>query len=126
MDGPPTLETIRGWISTGTLLALLMFVARLWIQNRKLRMEENVDERAGYAALIKALTEDMTDVRSQHKECERRLSSLESQLEGVHRQLVLQASVAAVPLSASPSDDIKDAARRATLHVVKKAEESDG
>lgn len=54
MSGDIALETIRGWISTGALLGLLTLAGRLWVQNRKLRMQEKIEDRQGYGHLLAA------------------------------------------------------------------------
>lgn len=88
---------------TGSILAVLL---GFWLKKRK-------DDRDGWGALIEALQADVKTVRAQHQDCERRLTEVEAQLMGVHRQLVMQSSNAAISL-ASPSPMVVDAAKRAT------------
>jgi hypothetical protein len=105
------LETVRPWASTAGILALCEFARRLWVQNRQLKMAENKDDRDGYGVLIKALQDDIMQVRAEHRRCEERLSKIEGELIGFHRQALLQSQQAAAVLPASAM--VKDAGERA-------------
>lgn len=76
-----TVEILRGWISTGALLGLLTLAARLWVQNRKLRMQEKIDDRQGFGELINAMGAEMTRLRE-------RVETLEKQRDGEHALIV--------------------------------------
>lgn len=105
------LESVRPWASTAGILALCEFARRLWVQNRQLRMAENKDDRDGYGVLIKALQDDIMQVRAEHRRCEERLSKIEGELMGFHRQALLQSQQGIAPLPASQM--VKDAGERA-------------
>lgn len=109
------LEVVRPWISTGALLGLLELARRLWAQNRQLRLAENKDDRDGYGVLIKALQDDVIAVRAEHRKCEDRLSKIEGELMGFHRQALLQSQQAAAALPASIA--VREAGERAVEAV---------
>lgn len=75
------LETIRGWVSTGALLGLLTFAGRLWIQNRRLRMQEKIEDRQGYGKLIETMGREIDRLTA-------RVASLETENERDHRLLL--------------------------------------
>lgn len=77
----PTIEIIRAWISTGALIGLLGFASRMWVQNRKLRMQEKVEDRQGYGTLIEAMT---ARLESQDK----RIADLEKNRDQDHRLII--------------------------------------
>jgi hypothetical protein len=113
MDGIYSfLELLRPWISTGALLGLLELARRLWVQNRQLRMAENKDDREGYGVLIRALQEDIVAVRAEHRRCEDRLSKIEGELMGFHRQALVQSQHGAASLPAT-SSTVREAGERA-------------
>lgn len=105
------IEAVRPWISTAALLGLLEFARRLSVQNRQLRLQENRDDREGYGALIKALQEDVIAVRAEHRRCEERLSKIEGELMGFHRQALVQSQQGIAQLPASTM--VRDAGERA-------------
>lgn len=114
-----TLEMLRGWISTGALLGLLTLAGRLWVQNRKLRLQERADDRLGYGTLIETLEKDVRGVREQHAECERRLSMMQGEIDGLRRMFITQSTVAAVALSPTATA----AAERTIAAIAKRQEE---
>ena len=75
------LEILRGWISTGALIGLLTLASRLWIQNRKLRMQEKIDDRQGFGELINAMNVEMARLRT-------RVETLERERDGEHKLIV--------------------------------------
>lgn len=111
------VELLRPWVSTTALLGLLGIAYRLYVENRKLRMAENKDDREGYGVLIKALQEDIALVRAQHRQCEERLAKIEGELMGFHRQALIQSQqgVAALPASSM----VRDAGERAVEAATK-------
>lgn len=151
------LESARPWISTVSLMGLLEFARRLWVQNRKLKLVENKDDRDGYGALIATLqtaitsmeakhTADMTLIRTEHssqveriardhtatldriagehRRCEERLSKIEGELMGFHRQALLQSQQGVAALPASPM--VVAAGERAVAAATKAVEERGG
>ncbi len=105
------LTEIRPWVSTGANLGLLAFASRLWLANRKLRLVENKADMDGYGILIKALQEDVALVRAEHRRCEDRLSKIEGELMGFHRQALIQSQQGVVTLPASKA--VREAGDRA-------------
>lgn len=79
------IEILRGWISTGALLGLLTLAARLWIQNRKLRMQEKIDDRQGFGALIEALSGEVADLRVENGVLRREVRELHGIIDGIAR-----------------------------------------
>ena len=106
------LDDFGRWVSAGGIVGMLALLIKFYLENRKLKLQERHEDRDGYGVLIQALQADVVQVREQHRECESRLTEVEAQLRGVHRQLVMQSSNAAINL-APPSDDVMGAARRA-------------
>lgn len=104
-----SLADIGEWVRTGGTLGVLALLLGFWLRKKR-------DDREGWGALITALQQDIVTVRGQHSECERRLTDVEAQLRGVHRQLVTQAGYQTVSLG-EPSDMVKDAAARAARIV---------
>lgn len=72
---------LRGWVSTGALLGLLTLASRLWLQNRKLRMQEKIDDRQGYGGLIEAQGKELARLAT-------RVETLETEREGQHKLIV--------------------------------------
>lgn len=89
----------------GLLLGVLSVLLGFWLRKKK-------DDREGWGALITALQNDILAVRQQHQRCEERLTEVEAQLRGVHRQLVMHSGNTAISLG-SPSDHVAAAAKRA-------------
>jgi hypothetical protein len=114
------LELLRPWISTGALLGLLTLAYRLHVENRRLRIAENKDDREGYGVLIKALQDDIIAVRAEHRRCEDRLSKIEGELMGFHRQALIQSQQGAAVVPASAI--VRDAGERAVEAATRAAE----
>lgn len=76
-----TIETIRGWASTGALGGLLGIASHLWLKNRKLSMQSRVEDRQGYGVLIESLTKRLT-------EQDERILQLEQGRDKDHRLIV--------------------------------------
>ena len=106
------LEVLRPWVSTGALLGLFGLAFKLHVENRRLRIAENKDDREGYGVLIKALQEDIIAVRAEHRRCEDRLSKIEGELMGFHRQALLQSQLGAAVLPAT-TPLVREAGERA-------------
>lgn len=99
---------VLAWVQSGASIGLLALCSKLYVDNRKLRLEEkkvdldeNKDERDGYGQLIKALRDDVADVREQLKICKDEHTKTSMELDGLRRQFVsYQLAVAqAVPPS---------------------------
>jgi len=137
------LKGMLPWLNTATLLTIAGIASRLWLQNRRLRLAENKDDRDGYGALITTLqaaiatmeakhTADMTTIRAEHtsqidrianehRRCEERLSKIEGELMGFHRQALVasQSGIASLPASMM----VRDAGERAVTAATKAHEE---
>lgn len=109
MNVAGSLADLGEWVRTGGTVGVLALLLGFWLRKKK-------DDRDGWGALITALQNDVENVRGQHRECERRLTDVEAQLRGVHRQLVTQAGYQSVSFG-EPSDIVKDAAARAARIV---------
>lgn len=140
------LEDVRPWISTVSLMGLLEFARRLWVQNRKLKLVENKDDRDGYGVLIAALEQSIktmetrhTDalvsmrvehtgqlerIAGEHRRCEERLAKIEGELMGFHRQALLQSQQGIAALPASPM--VIAAGERAVAAATKAVEDKAG
>lgn len=127
------IEEIRPWVGTGGVMGLCAFATRLWITNRKLKIDENKDDRDGYGVLIatmqeaiktmearhsdemRVLREDhahaLERIELEHRKCEERLSRIEGELMGFHRQALIQSQGGVAMLPASPM--VQDAGKRA-------------
>lgn len=75
------IEVLRGWITTSAIVALLGIAARLWVSNRKLRMQEKIEDRQGYGKLIEAMGKEIDRLS-------KRVATLETEKERDHRLLL--------------------------------------
>lgn len=75
------IEALRGWISTGALLGLLTLASRLWLQNRKLRMQEKIEDRQGLAFVIEGMGKEIDRLS-------KRVATLETEKEHDHNLIV--------------------------------------
>jgi len=101
------LETLRGWISTGTLLTMLAFIARLWVTNRKLRMQEKVEDRQGFGSLIEALSKEVAALRDENNLLRREVRELHGLIDGMRRgDMQARASAQVLELRAKGPDAI--------------------
>lgn len=82
------IEVIRAWVSTGALLGLLTFASRLWVQNRKLRMQEKVEDRQGFGALIEAMGKEISRLGTKLERAETRIQTLETERDREHALIV--------------------------------------
>lgn len=104
----PTIEVLRGWISTGALVGLLTLAARLWIQNRRLSMQSKVEDRQGYGSLIESMSKR---IESQDE----RIAGLERGRDKDHRLIVAlvgqlnRNQALAIITSADVSDELRPA-----------------
>lgn len=101
----PFLGTLPGWITALTSSGTLAVVGAIWLKSRKLKIEEDQDDRAGYSDVIKVLRDELVrvaaevlDCKEQHLDCERRLTLVESELRGVHRQMIANSISSAVAI----------------------------
>lgn len=101
----PFLGTLPGWITALTSSGTLAVVGAIWLKSRKLKIEEDQDDRAGYGDVIKVLRDELgrlatevLDCKEQHLDCERRLTLVESELRGVHRQMIANSISSAVAI----------------------------
>lgn len=88
-----TIETVRSWMSTGFLAALVILVARLGkpvadylIETHRLRAQEKKDDRQGYGELIEALTKEVHDLRSENAAMRKEIRELHGMLDGMRRE----------------------------------------
>lgn len=93
------LEMLRPWITTGGILALLGIVAKLYVDNRRLRLEETTgdrkyqlevseDGRSNLQFIINNLRDDIKATREAHTICEERLRELNEKHDGLQRQFI--------------------------------------
>lgn len=116
--GLASLGELGDWIRTGGTLGVLAVLLGFWLRKKK-------EDREGWGQLIGALQGDVktnrdenTALRAQHADCEKRLTEVEAQLRGVHRQLVMKSSNEALP-PGTPSRMVAEAAIRAEAAVKK-------
>lgn len=118
------LEVIRPWWTTAAATGSLGFLGRLWLQARKIRITEREFDRDGFGVLITALQADVVNLRAEHKAeiaemrrthaeqlaamqeehrtCQERLSKIEGELMGFHRQAIIRSQTEAAMLGAPP------------------------
>lgn len=103
-----SIETVRGWLSTGILGAILLVLARLGkpvvdflLETRKLKMLEKKEDRQGFGELIevlteqvKALTNQVSSLSAENGQLRNEVRSLHSILDGMRRS-TLQESMSA-------------------------------
>lgn len=101
----PFLGTLPGWITALASTATFTAVGSIWLKSRKLKIEEHQDDRAGYGDVINVLREEVARLASQvlvcetqHADCERRLTMVEGELRGVHRQMIANSISSAVAI----------------------------
>lgn len=101
----PFLGTLPGWIAALSSSGTFVAVASIWLKSRKLKIAEKQDDRAGYADVIRVLREEVArladeigDCKEQHLDCERRLTLVESELRGMHRQMIANSISSAVAI----------------------------
>lgn len=132
-DWHTIIEETRPWWNTAGITGLCAWAGRMWITNRKMRLDENKDDRDGYGALIATLQAAITgmeakheaaisalklehraamdSITAQHKTCEDRLSKIEGELMGFHRQALVASQQGAALLPASTM--VQEAGKRA-------------
>ena len=91
-------EILEGARTAGTL-GLLVLAVKLFVDNRKLKLAENKDDREGWGDLIKALRDDVQTVRRDHAECQQRLTAMERELDGMRKQMLAQSASLALRLT---------------------------
>jgi hypothetical protein len=123
----------------GTFILLLGWVTKTWLGSRRVTIAENKDDRDGFGALISALQADivairanhtteiaavrathdkeMTLMRADHRSCQDRLATIEGELMGYHRQMILQSQQMATNVPASGM--VTDAGERAVDAVTR-------
>ncbi|QPQ55605.1 hypothetical protein IC614_03105 [Allosphingosinicella flava] len=62
-----------------------MFVARLWVTNRKLRMQEKIDDRQGFGELIQALSGEVAALRTENQALREEVRQLHGIIDGMRR-----------------------------------------
>lgn len=109
-----SVEALRGWISTGALLGLLTLASRLWLQNRKLRMQEKGEDRQGFGILIDRLTANIERLERKLCEAEERIKTLEGERAGEHALIVelLRQTNRTQAISILASNNVSPALRR--------------
>ena len=101
----PTIEIIRDWLTTGTLVGLLGIAARFTLAQRKQSLLEKQDEREGLAGLVAALQVDVSYVRSQfeqarfdHQRCQHDMALVRQETEYFRRNLLALSRRHGIPL----------------------------
>lgn len=79
------IEFIRQWISTASLVTITGFAARLYVQNRKLRMQEKVEDRQGFGVLIEALSKEVSALRKENGMLRYEVRELHGLIDGMSR-----------------------------------------
>jgi ABC-type sugar transport system substrate-binding protein len=108
MNNPTLMEWIRGWISTGALVALVGYAAKLQLQNRKLTMQSKVEDRQGFGTLIDSMSAEV-------RRLSERVADLERGKEADHKliiQLLAQLNrnqAVAILASHNVSDELRPA-----------------
>ncbi|MET0364506.1 MAG: hypothetical protein ABW169_07610 [Sphingobium sp.] len=127
------IEEIRPWWNTAAITGLVAWAGRMWVRNRELRISENKDDRDGYGVLISTLqsaiktmreehsgamsamreehSAEIAAMRAEHAKCEERLSKIEGELMGFHRQALVASQQGAALLPASTM--VQEAGKRA-------------
>lgn len=81
-------SNILNWIQTGGLIGLLALSVKLYIDNRRIRIEEKRADHQGFSDLIKALSEDVAGVREQLRHCQEQHDETKMELDGLRRQFI--------------------------------------
>lgn len=121
-DWHTIIEETRPWWNTAGITGLCAWAGRMWITNRKMRLDENKDDRDGYGVLIATLqnaikvmreehSNEIAAMRAEHRKCEERLSKIEGELMGFHRQALIASQQGAALLPASTM--VQEAGKRA-------------
>lgn len=119
------LENIPKWINTGILGTILFVIVRgtaLWLKHnievRTLDIEERRQEREGYGPLIKALREEIERLAAHNVDCDARVTRMEGEISGLHRQIAMQSSDRMMQISGNvPSQAVIDSAGRVAGYV---------
>jgi hypothetical protein len=125
MPSPSTLleglEQLRGWLST-SLLGLIAWVVikgmammlKSQIENRRLTAVERQQEREGYGPVLASLNAELARINLAHAGCEERMTRLEGELSGYHKQILMQSAhmLTQIPANETASDMVQEAARR--------------
>lgn len=106
MDWGAGFEAIRPWLTTGFIGGILALVVKLYVDNRRLRLDEQIraqdytlevsaDGRTNLQFVIDNLVRDITAQREAHADCQteltgakERIRSLEHHHDGLQRQFV--------------------------------------
>lgn len=65
---------VLAWIQSGASLGLLALCSKLYVDNRRLKIAENKDEREGWGQLIQLLEDRVSRLEKSEQECQRRLN----------------------------------------------------
>jgi len=153
MEALPPLEAIRPWLSTGflgTLVVLVVYFGKpiataattFFLENRRLKLEEDRDRRAGmkeadaleretFSEVVTRLRAEVERIDQRHRECEKEVSDLrgrlrkaEDGLAGLARQFAtFQQSVAAAIPPENYSEEMREMLAR---RGIQPREPSDG
>ena len=124
MDVGSLADILEGARTAGTL-GLLALAVKLFVDNRKLKLAENKDDREGWGDLIKALREDVGNVRREHAACQDRLNAMQKEIDGLHRQILAQSSSLALRLTPAGTN-AASAADRVVQRLTDELDSKDG
>lgn len=115
------LETFRAWLSTlgilfNAVVALRVVPAVLQYlrESRAQKLKERQSDREGWGELITTLRAEVDRMNTAHADCESRLRTMQGEIDGLRRMIVMHSGMGAVQLSPT----ITEAADRTAAHVM--------
>lgn len=85
---PESLASLLEWVRTGGMLGLLALSIKLYVDNRKLRLEESREDREGWGELIKLLREQVNRMEQELKEAAAKIKVLENERDSERAQVM--------------------------------------
>lgn len=80
IEGALTLNDVAEWVRTGGTFGLLILAAKLFNDNRKLKLAERKDDRDGYGDLIDRLTGRVGRLEESEERCRRELQEARGEI----------------------------------------------
>lgn len=129
-----TVETIRGWLSTGFLGGNLFLLSRMvpaglayLKETREAKLADKKDDRAGWGELIDTMGKQITALTERERDCEARMTEMreayegrmlkmQGEIDGLRRLVVAKSTVEGVPLSPMTAA----AAERSMGHLIER------
>lgn len=131
------IDVVRPWWTTACATGAFGATTTIMLKWKRLKLTEKSEDRQGFGVLIEALQSDVRTMRAdhanemaalrrdhsaemarqrqEHDECKARLSKIEGELMGFHRQALIASNSGIASLPAS--DMVKDAGVRAVAAV---------